>query len=69
MVSVLFVLKKNGILRLYIDYKILNKVTIKNRYFLFLILKILKRFGSAKIFLKLNLQKVYYYIHIKKNDK
>ena len=29
---VLFVKKKNGTIRLYIDYRQLNKVTIKNKY-------------------------------------
>jgi hypothetical protein len=40
---ILFVLKKDGSLRLYIDYRRLNSVTIKNRYLLPLILEILNR--------------------------
>ena len=34
---ILFIPKKDSDLRLYIDYKGLNKVIIKNRYFLLLI--------------------------------
>ncbi len=40
---ILFVLKKDGILRLYIDYKGLNAMTIKNRYPLSLINEIIDR--------------------------
>ena len=31
---ILFVLKKDGLLRLYVDYRKLNDITIKNRYLL-----------------------------------
>jgi hypothetical protein len=34
---ILFVPKANGKLRLYIDYRRLNEITVKNRYTLFLI--------------------------------
>jgi hypothetical protein len=37
---VLFVLKKDGKLRIYIDYYQLNNKTVKNRYLLLLILKL-----------------------------
>jgi hypothetical protein len=35
--AVLFVLKKDGKLRIYVDYKKLNNIIIKNRYTLLLI--------------------------------
>jgi hypothetical protein len=35
--SMLFVLKKNGKLRIYVNYRKLNDITIKNRYILPLI--------------------------------
>ena len=31
---ILFILKKNGKFRLYVDYRKLNKIIIKNKYFL-----------------------------------
>ncbi|RAH47660.1 uncharacterized protein BO95DRAFT_358399, partial [Aspergillus brunneoviolaceus CBS 621.78] len=52
---ILFILKKNKNLRLYIDYKKLNKILVKNYYFLFLILKILDKIIRAKYFLKLDI--------------
>ena len=53
-------LKKDRGLRLYIDYRGLNKVTIKNRYLLPLISKTLDRLSSAEVFTKLNLKDTYY---------
>jgi hypothetical protein len=38
--TVLFVLKKNGKLRIYVDYRKLNNIIIKNRYTLSLIYEI-----------------------------
>jgi hypothetical protein len=40
---ILFVLKKDGEFRLYINYRNLNKITIKNRYLFCLIREILNR--------------------------
>ena len=40
---ILFSLKKDESLRLYVDYRGLNKITLKNRYSLLLILEILDR--------------------------
>jgi hypothetical protein len=56
-------------LRLYIDYRALNKFIIKNRYPLFLIGEIMDRLGGAKIYTKLDLRNTYYKIRIKNNDK
>jgi hypothetical protein len=38
--TIFFVLKKNGKLRIYVDYKKLNDIIIKNRYTLSLIYEI-----------------------------
>ena len=41
---ILFVLKKDGILYLYINYQQLNNITIKNRYVLLLMLELMNKF-------------------------
>jgi hypothetical protein len=64
--SILYILKKNKNLRLYVDYRSLNKITVKNRPPLFLVKKILDRFNGAAIYTKFNLKKIYYRIRIKK---
>ncbi|RAH42212.1 uncharacterized protein BO95DRAFT_371411, partial [Aspergillus brunneoviolaceus CBS 621.78] len=52
---ILFILKKNKNFRLYIDYRKLNKILVKNYYSLLLILEILNRIIEAKYFSKLNI--------------
>ena len=47
---VLFQKKKDGLLLLCIDYKALNKVTIKNKYPIPLIADLFDRVGKAKYF-------------------
>ena len=67
--SILFVFKKNNKLRLCVNYWKFNAITIKNRYSLFLITKILNRFNDVKRFIKLNFKNIYYRIRIKIDDK
>ena len=67
--SILFVSKKNNDLRLYIDYRELNKVTIKNRHSLSLISETLNRLNEVKRFTKLNLKNTYHRIRIRKGDE
>ena len=50
-----FVPKKDGSLRFYIDYRWLNKKTVKNKYPLPLPEELFDRLGSAKVFSKLDL--------------
>ena len=66
---ILFVCKPNGSLRLYVDYRGLNNLTIKNRYPLLLIDKSLDRSGRAKHFTQLDLTSVYYWVRIKEDDE
>ena len=66
---ILFVPKPNGKLRLFVDYRALNDVTIKNRYPLPLMNELRDRVVGAKIFTKLDLQKGYYLIRIKEGDE
>jgi len=68
-VSILFVSKSNNKLRLYINYRDLNTIIIKNRYLLSLIIKTLDYLCEAKRFIILNLKNVYYCIRIKRNNK
>ena len=55
--------------RLYIDYRGLNAITIKNRYPLPLINESLARLSGAVIYTKLDLRDTYYRIRIKEGDK
>jgi hypothetical protein len=66
---ILFVPKKDGGDRLCVNYRGLNKVTIKNRYPLPLISELLNRLGHVKVFTKLNLRNVYYRLRIKEGDE
>ncbi len=54
-VSILFVKKKDGSLRLSVDYRGLNLVTSKNRYPLPLISEALDRVVDAQIYTKLDI--------------
>ena len=64
-----FVFKKNNELRLCMNYQKFNAITIKNRYSLFLIIKILNRLYEFKCFIKLNFKNVYHRIKIKIDNK
>ena len=66
---ILFIPKAEGIMRLCVDYRRLNKIIIKNQYPLLLVSKLFNRLGYIKIFTKLDFCDVYYRIYIKKGDK
>jgi hypothetical protein len=68
-VPILFILKVDGIIRLYINYRCLNKIIIKNQYLLLLIGELLNRLSYIKIFIKLDFYNIYHRLHIKKGDK
>jgi hypothetical protein len=67
--SILFVKKSKNDLRLCVNYKKLNVITIKNRYSIFLINQLLNRLSDVKKFTKLNIQTTYNFIRIKKEDE
>ena len=66
---VTFANKKDGKLRVCIDYRGLNTITIKNRYPLLLILEILNQTYKAHYFTKLDLQGVYNLVQIKQGNE
>jgi hypothetical protein len=63
------VLKSNKNLRFYVDYRALNKLTIKNRHALPLIDETIDRLSNTKIYTKLDLKDAYYRIRMKVNNK
>ncbi|KAK8582359.1 hypothetical protein V6N13_032113 [Hibiscus sabdariffa] len=65
---VLFVKKKYGSMRLYIDYRQLNRVTIKNKYPLARIEDLFDQLRDASVFSKINLRSDYYQMRVKDVD-
>jgi hypothetical protein len=65
---VLFVKKKDGTLRLCIDYRQLNKVTMKNKYPFPRINDLFDQLGGASIFSKIDLRLGYHQVRIKVED-
>ncbi len=66
---ILFVKKKDGSLRLCVDYRALNKITVKNRYPLPLISELLDRLRSAKCFTKIDLRGAYNLVRIAEGEE
>jgi len=65
---VLFVKKKDGTLHLYIDYRQLNKVTIKNRYPLPHIDDLFDQLRGAAVFSKIDLRSGYYQLKVQEQS-
>jgi hypothetical protein len=65
---VLFVKNKDGTLRLCIDFRQLNKVTIKNKYPFPRIDDLFDQLKDAKIFSKIDLRSGYHQVRIKNED-
>ncbi|XP_055819235.1 uncharacterized protein LOC129888003 [Solanum dulcamara] len=65
---VLFVKKKDGTLRLCIDYRQLNKITIKNRYSLPRIDDLFDQLKGANLFSKIDLRSGYHQLRVRKED-
>ena len=65
---VLFVKKPDGSMRLCVDYRALNKLTIKNRYPMPIIDDLTDRLHGAKVFSKIDLRSGYWQVKIADED-
>ncbi|MCW3101545.1 MAG: uncharacterized protein JWL77_7163 [Chthonomonadaceae bacterium] len=65
---VLFVKKKDGGLRMCIDYRDLNRITVKNRYPLPRVEELFERLTGAKYFSKIDLRSGYHQVRIQDDD-
>jgi hypothetical protein len=65
---VLFFKKKDGSMRMCIDYRELNKVTIKNQYPLPMINDLLDQLQGARVFSKVDLCSGYHQVRVKEED-
>ncbi|WRX14563.1 Reverse transcriptase domain - like 10 [Theobroma cacao] len=65
---ILFLKKKDGTLRLCIDYRQLNKMTIKNKYPLPRIDDLFNQLQGATVFSKVDLRSGYHQLRIKEQD-
>jgi hypothetical protein len=65
---VLFVKKKDGSMRMCIDYRELNKVTIKNKYPLPRINDLFDQLKGASVFLKIDLLSGYHQLKVREED-
>ena len=60
--------KKDGTLRLCIDYRELNKVTIKNKYMLPRIDDLFDQLAGMKVFSKIDLRSRYHQLKVREED-
>jgi len=66
---ILFVCKKDGTLRICVDYRALNRLTIPNKYPLPLISELLDKTKGGKLFTRLDLKNVYNLLRIAVEDE
>ena len=64
----MFVKKKDGSLRMCIDYRMLNSITVKNKYLLPRIDDLFNQLQSARVFSKIDLRSGYYQLRIREQD-
>ena len=65
---ILFVKKKNGTLRMFIDYRQINKVIVKNKYLLPIIEDLFDQLKGASVFSKIDLRSRYYQLRVREVD-
>jgi hypothetical protein len=68
-ILILFTKKKDDELRLCVNYRDLNEITIKNRYSLLLIKEVINRLVEVKIYIKLNIRIAYNLIRVRARDE
>ena len=66
---ILFVKKLNDNLRLCVNYRVLNRMIIKNRYFISLIIKIMNWIRKVKKFSYINIYNIFHWIYIIEDDE
>jgi len=66
---IFFIHKKDGTLRMCVDYKAFNKVIVKNRYPLLRIDDLFDQLSEVKVFSRINLCSRHYQIRIAKGDE
>jgi hypothetical protein len=64
----IFVLKKNGTQRLCVDYRVLNEVTVKNKYLLPRIDDLFDQLCGACVFSKIDLRSGYHQLRVRECD-
>ena len=64
----LLVEKKDKSLRMVVDYRALNEVTIKNKYPLPMINDLFDQLQGAKVFWKIDLRSGYHHLKIREKD-
>ena len=65
----MFVKRPDGKLRLVVDYRGLNVVTMKNRFPLPRIPEMLDRLHHAEVFTKIDLRNAYHLVRVKEGDE
>ena len=66
---VFFIKKKDGSLQLVQDYRVLNAITVKNKYPLSLISELITQLCGAKYFTKLDVWWGFNNVHMKEGDE
>jgi len=66
---ILFILKKNGMKWLCVNYRQLNKITKQDSYFLLLIEELQDQLDRVKWFTSLNLKEAYYWVQMKEGEE